>query len=840
MKFLKDSVYRNIQSRELFWKLLANYKIYILKVKNFINNCLLYKEKKSNDLQSSIKIFQIGAIQLISSIILFLFITTIESIIQTHLPSVHQLGVNYTDKILKLFNSSNSLTKETYLNFMGGISSILGVFLGLNFTAISFGFSQSSNYLTPTIKGLVLAEQMGKKHMQHITQLTILTFLLLLNVIAFNNFSLFSLIAVVFYLLIIISSFYDVSISSFLSGNPATLCYSIFIDLNKTLNRLKRDDQLNGSPEFQKYFRKLVIGNLNRISEVIEYALIRDANNISYLTNILENLYNQTMYYHSFKHKLKDDSPWFENIYVHNNWLEENDIQETLLNQFGSIPEPQKVPNHNWLEQRVEELTRVTLINYVEKNDIDSILEALIYIRERYIRQLAFTWKIEIAKSFYEMLQRTLYVLLERKDLDKLKRIQLAESISTISIDIIQQSLQRVANANENFLLDSIESLTTEIQNLNKSISVATLPKTTTHAKQILLQIKTENTIEGKPITPKWYISQNLAQTVASEVIDMFNELHSLLNFIDSISIKNAEPEIHFMLLQRKIELIKRLSGHRDYYSTKVNSLQQYRKVNDISIETFQKELNQKVYEDYLTKNFNEFAALLPKLFQPTINKEMPDFFGIAFTQLIEELFISIEDNNFEQYQNLLKQIASASILGRNRIIQTNGEVVDFRALQISFEPVLKVLDISSYAILASELYTDSRFAKETAKTWIEVLKLIDTTEFSGIKWLIDTYIITNNSVYFTKSHRRFDWERRLTLILEERRIISRNYNEKNQIMNELTPYLKTIGKYYSTSIIKWPEVFFSFLYYYEKDLQIELVQVTNFTYFSDLELEDC
>ena len=787
---------RDLECTEYYWIWRQKYRLCKFYVNKSIFKFYHFLHDKISAASTINTIIYSGLRSLILAILSFLLIIAFENLVFLYLPNLHSIGVSFTERILKLFNSSINLDQQKYIDFMGGLSSVAGVFLGLYFTVISVGIGPHLDKLSPNLRKLIVTEKTGSRYVDLLTVFTALTFLLWFNASTFNAFSVFSLFVVLIYALVLISAFYPLGQKSFFLADPPSLAMPLIEKIHTTLRKLQKTDSLYGDESFQSYFRNTISYEISSIEEILVLALEKDAKGKTYVSHIVQNLFSELLFYITFKQMIPKDSLWFQRVSKHDDWLYQDETRISMLKSIGAITEPKQLPDHNWLEKKIQAIIIQAVRHYVKVGDADGIIEVLSKCRVSIIVPLAYGWNIDSAIGFYKDFQNEIFKFIFNKDVDFEKRLAITESFAIMGVDIVQQSLQRVTE----------QSWHLRFKELAKSIraqkSLSTLdqwetPYVKRSYEELVTKIIFELQIERTVITPIWYIEQILAIESAKETKDLFEKLSTIVGDFqlpDTEKVDYQNAVICGLILQRQIEVISRIKSHQSYYTTYINNLKQYEKISDLKIEA-NLSIGTEKGELLLSKSYEQISDLLIPLFKTKRDDTVPDFFGIFYIQLIDQTYLLLKETNLQRIKPMFAKLLLAAMFAKERLSGEYENPSDSIAqFKISFDPVLDLMVLSGYAKLFSEMNDNALLFNFVVEAWGKTLKAMKI-ELDSTEWLVKCYQILRSDYRQTKAFaRRFHWERQFHDLLREKEYITDNFNYHQEPKSvPPTPFLKVL-----------------------------------------------
>lgn len=754
----------NFQCRDSYWRLRNSVRLGDFYTRRWFFNARLRIEQTQTTALDSWGIVRKALGSLAWALVLFFILSCAEPLMRRLFPGVHFLLVEFTDAFLDLVGSKPNMREESYSNFLGGVASVGGVFLGLYFTAVSIGVGQQIGTLSPRLRRLIVTERKGSFYIRLLTTLTALSFLLWANAAALNNFSYPAIVFVAGFGLLVITAFYPLGLQSFFLAEPSSIAIPVFQSIHVTLKRIRRNPGQSIHPSFDSFYRRQTVENLHTLEEIGALALSPQRIDRQQLSNVLGNLYNQVIYYLEFKHAIESTSQWYSRNRVHDDYLMVDDVKGSLLEQFGHIPMPEEQPNPDWLEHEVLSFTEVILKEFSLRKDIDGLTQIIVTIRN-YVAALSRRWELDSALAVYDVIKKHAEPICSDSTLSFLSRLGLVDAISGTQIDIIQQCLQQVVGENAN---DAIERLTDLVFGLPVDKRILILPKVKGQIENLVVKIAIEKKVEGKQFTPRWYVSQIIAQSYAEQVIELYTKLITipLTPAKDKKTLTADEASILAMHLQRVIEAVSRLKGQVVNYGSFAKELKKYEKIPDLVIPILDEKPSVVILEEILDKSFDLLGDLILPVFKDRRDKKLPDFFGLAYSQLIKELFMQISSNEFARFSKLYIKVLTAAFAARERLDGEYSHVQDvIQRTAVAHKPVMDLMVLGAHAAIYSEIHSNVSLKETVIEAWKVVLATFKLDQ----AWLKSVYILIDSDFRMRNfSQDRFAWQRELERKLRE------------------------------------------------------------------------
>lgn len=779
---------------ERYWRLRNIVGVVNFYVRRWAFNTQLQVEQTTTAASDSWAIIRGAISSLLWAVLLFFVLTGAEDIFRNYLPSVHGWSIKATNWLAQLFSSELKMNEEMYANLLGGVASVSGVFLGLYFTAISIGVGQQLGVLSPRVRHLIVTERKGSLYIKLLTTLTSLSFLLWANAATLGNTSYPAVLFIVVFSLFVVSAFYPLGLQSFFMADPNSIAIPVFQSIYGTLRRMHTRSLHSTHPSFDKYYRTKTISDLHLLQEIGNLALSTQRRDHAQLSVLLGNLYNQVLYYVDFKHSVESSSQWYSRTRLHDDLLMMDDVKGRMLEQFGHIPDPKEEPDPNWLEDAALTFTESILKDLHSRKDIDGFIELLPTIRA-FVGHLANRWEVDLALATYRLLKKYAEPVYNDSSLQFTTRLHLAEGTAILQIDIIQQCLQRVVSPK---ISEEVELLTDSVFRKRPSRLGLVLPAVKSQIENLRTRLSIEKQIEGSLFTPRWYVSQLIAKSYAEQVNILFDKLAAIPEvpkFDKEKASTYEDAAILIFITQYALQAATRLSGHEHYYSSFTAGLKAFEKIPDLPIGPFKDGANTANFNKTSGKAFDLLGDLLLPVFKEKRDKNLPDFFGLAYYQLANELFRLLKDNEHARFSALYPKVLAAAFFARERIMEEYGHLEDMTKVRFALEPIYDLMTIGSYAAFFSEIHSNRAFYDTTISAWSKVLKLLNV-KADKCEWLLAIYgIMRGDFRIISRASIRFYWEQQFREILEEQHFISRDRFSWREEENNgpTTPWLKAL-----------------------------------------------
>ncbi|MDR3559130.1 MAG: hypothetical protein P4L58_01870, partial [Candidatus Pacebacteria bacterium] len=307
--------------------------------------------------------------------------------------------------------------------------------------------------------------------------------------------------------------------------------------------------------------------------------------------------------------------------------------------------------------------------DYSKRKDV----EGLIYIASclrRYVDGLAARLEVGFALEVFQLLNKYTKPVYSDPELPCPSRLQLSDCTAILQIDIVQQSMLRIVDANPN---KEIEALADAVFKRNGRTPISTLPATKILVESLAAKVSSERDIEGRVISPRWYIAQLIARSFGEQVDKLFSQLTKIperpaADLPKPNNFENAAVEI--LIIQRNMEAVARLISHESKFVRFTQHLKEFEKIKDLPIKNMEEGAATNDFGETMDRCFDRLGDLLLPVFQHHRDIELPDFFGMTYFRLCNELFRQIQENEHARFKQLYPKVLAAAFFCPATVIE--------------------------------------------------------------------------------------------------------------------------------------------------------------------------
>jgi len=219
--------------------------------------------------------------------------------------------------------------------------------------------------------------------------------------------------------------------------------------------------------------------------------------------------------------------------------------------------------------------------------------------------------------------------------------------------------------------------------------------------------IRFEREVEGRQVTPAWFPRQLAARAAANlirKAVDLLlQEIQARVAERAREAAGGKEHAVAAAVVQGGLEFCNKTEHQAAGYKRAIEQLTELRRVKDEFWPPDPPDWRSQVssQERWLVALL---ANLTPSLAATSRENDEPDWFGHAYSLLVERLFRGLRDGDEELFAHLFPAFFDAAFAARDRIAAELGKRDWHVLLAFVTEPLVDLLEISGYTLLFSEL----------------------------------------------------------------------------------------------------------------------------------------
>ena len=720
------------------------------------------------------------------------------------------------------FPSSIKFDSDAVNTFLAAIASVTGVFLGLYFTAIA---GIASNFLlaaSQDVRRFFLTAPEGVQYVQTVALTGVISVFYIFIKAFGHTIHPASLIFLGLLTAYIVIRFWKVGSAVFNSLEPTDSLPRITQAIADPIKAVVPKGFKWKNPAIQNHERKLAAYQLTLFDNLINFGLssIKISNDqlivaITYVSYFLA-------FYSQQKRKIPTNSFWYKTKNKFESWNFADSTAVSIALQTGTTLQPKTIKDFTWFEEQNLDIALKIFSSFKGDERINFLFQGF----EKFV-EIAELYGEDLDEAGIKLLFKKLDTLtpsvygIKNKDLqDQSYKVQLAfvdtqGSLGVAALLGLSKFIREQSASKLSGLISKIDWLTDE-----GSIYLSGLPSgVVSRLESISSDLKNEIKIEGKILSPNWYIETLVVQRYLFCIQGYFNYVKSLhadyfkVKF-EKLLAENQLP-LAIQLVQRWREFTSKYSNMVFLLKKHVEELSSFHKVKDLPWVVFDFIKEQKEAGDREKEATGKMVELLPRLKDLGTGDDLPDYFGQALTMGVEACYEACEDNDPDRLKKIFPIVLNASLAAHEI---TRKKVADWgqeeSKIIYSTEPLANLFEISGFAKLYSELYENPSLWKPVEEAWDTYLSTIDAK--AGILFIavISKY---RDSIFkiMPQANLRAGWQIAFEHKLREHGFPvfpdSDAYNAHDKRPNHNSPLIRVLVRSGGISILSSPrDIFFA------------------------------
>lgn len=435
---------------------------------------------------------------------------------------------------------------------------------------------------------------------------------------------------------------------------------------------------------------------------------------------LAKNLIEDWRTYARLKPRLKPDSAWFAKVPRYKNLLALGYTEAIIHASTRTAPQPTLSADRLWLERRFTDRIG-NLLSFTLRPGMWTEGLKIVHSVEVLIFELGALLQLDEAIMLSETVSRELRAAVGRVGNDEqiqgvVSRNELAawakreEAIVEFDSQIYLQLLLGFAQSAVRF--ERVENFADYIQVSDSGASIwSVVPFRVAQQRQRLdVGISLERSLEGRTVTPAWWIDHEMARTLVESIVAGTERLlgHAqaglLSPLFDNLSVNEGNAPIVAQQSLAAMEFANKAQFHLPRLQRTVEHLTKFR--SERVAEASWGSVGDGPVEKMASVERDAsilLARAMPYLDSSPFEPERLDLFGLAYLHLFESLFQAVISEDETLAAALFPSVLLAADSARTRIGR-DFPAAESRLLALTaLDPLVGLMELSGYAYLLSE-----------------------------------------------------------------------------------------------------------------------------------------
>lgn len=650
----------------------------------------------------------------------------------------------YVIFIIAIFESFNYLfpikfnfDSEAIDALLTTIASISGVFLGLYFAAIS---AIAGNLLVRATQDVRRFFTLGPRTEQYVRTVALTGIISVLYLVAksfghdIHPFGLMFLAIVASYIII---RFWHISSDVFNALEPRDSFPWITKNIADSVKGATPPGFQWKRPYIQNHNRAVAAYNVELLNNLIDFGIKELKLSDRQLIIALQYLGGLLFFYSEEKSKIPTTSFWYKTKNQYESWTLADSAQIAMALNTGTTLYPKTIKDFTWFEEDVLDIGLKVLNLFIKEKKIGSAfqgLEVFVDVAENY----GADFNEQGIKMLFQKLEQTTDSVYSIK-VDDIRQQATKEQLAFIDTQgrLAIAALLGLAKYIDKTSCDDLSKTMSNIKWTSEKgdIYITGLPSAILpRLESISNDLQNEKIIEGKILSPEWYIKTLCFQQYLYSIQKYFNFLKSLHQDFFQTKLNSLLEKKQFplaaQLVQRWLEFSNKYKRLVGLLKKHVETCEQFHQLKDLPRASFDFNTEEKIAIDRDKEITDRMIRLLPKLKTIVIDEELPDYFGQALTMGLVACYRACEENEHERFKKIMPIVFDASLTAFDLIREKvkNWSQEDSKIIYSS-EPLINLLEISGYSKLYSELHQNPELWDVTKQLWDIYLNAVDAKQ---------------------------------------------------------------------------------------------------------------
>ena len=712
--------------------------------------------------------WKLSIFQILKSVLFVIFFLVIEGfLIQFGKQNWNNLP-NFIQRIYLILPviSETKDYSNLIIPFLSIIASVNGLILALFFPIITSIITAAFVKVPGDVRFLLLKEPNTQNFIKNITFILSLSILSIFSIIIDHKpeiliLSLITLLSLRgFYYLI------KIGFGIFQYFDPSSLTKIIIQDIYKNFQYATVKGRYYKDKNFQHNYYLYTYKSIEQLKILIGIITQENFLQSSSFRETINSILVFLEIYQENKYNIPLDSLWFQKTVKHQSPFTTNYFKKQLSLEFDTIIQPEQVSDFDWIEKSLINLIFDGLNDLSGDRKFETIyliLNNLGNISEK----IGLLYNINLLGVIILKCNQLIINLFPEKYNDEFSNnIDLSGQYMNLGIlECYFKIYQRfelgmfkkcilLENTNFRSLIDNLHPKFNKLEGLNINSIVPSLKTSLLKIKEL---IDNEKSIEGKIVTPSWFIIQYAASDYILDFKNVMDKLSKSFELysqtISFFETNNNKSYASFCQLLG----IENLTFQNKHFERTFEIIRNF-DVLKKNVDTTWIPLNFDIWTDNFTKiRISYLVDLSGNLLYLTYLKksdELPDIFGQAYSIISKELNEAMFYKNSSLFSTLFNTFLPSAIIAAENLLKeakVKDQSIDWQ-IKVSNQTIFDLLDICGIALIYSELYNDDSYKMTIFSTWDRYFELMNSQdpiyERRSIESFVLRYSMAQNHLY--------------------------------------------------------------------------------------------
>lgn len=292
--------------------------------------------------------------------------------------NINWVGNNIIGRILL-----HPLSEDAYVAMLTAITGVMGVFLGLYFTAVSTVISNAYSSASGDVRELILKDRLGNKYVKLLAFLTALSVVLL----AFSAMKIAPPLRLAILVLVALSclaifAFVNLGVRMFFLSDPTLFFETLSTELMKWVSCATARGYQWQNTSFQAHYRKQALKVVTTLTTLAKISGKKPELQGESHPRLLKNLLALTSVYYDEKHLIPTNSGWYGRKLQHKQWYLSRSTELEMATQTDTPLVPSEIPDTTWLEDSLLDVIFKAFETDIKAGDFQTLYPKVINLQD--------------------------------------------------------------------------------------------------------------------------------------------------------------------------------------------------------------------------------------------------------------------------------------------------------------------------------------------------------------------------------------------------------------------------------------------------------------------------
>lgn len=614
---------------------------------------------------------------------------------------------------------------EARSNMYGTAAGVAGVFLGLYFTAVSVVASTTYARLPEDVRRLLTREKVGNLYIGAVSVLAAVALsFLALQAVGYNP-GLVSLALTAGLAVVAVLSFVVLGQRTFHFFDPARLVEPVAYDLYQLMHAVTSDGVHWNDPAFQQHYQQKAMRLLTTYHQVIAVTLQEAGTPGATAARLADRLLTLLEAYGTLKPRIPRDSRWYLRTLEHRAWATASASELELAEAMAMPLRPREVPDWLWVEVRIGRILGDISRALADRGQWEDLATIADRVQDTF-HALGMQFAVDEALQVLRWLRPTLFDQ-ARKAVVPSPGARVSEEVRAALavvdccglalLQILLGLSQRLQEMRVEAVAERVDEIPWERPG---EIYRRAVPLTVVEQfEAIHAGLEFEHAVEGRSLTPPWYLRQRaalgFAEFLAASVPALMHEFRATFGDGVRVMLADGQSLAAGQFLVRGLEVSEKLPRHLDSIQGFAEALLRLRRTDDdpwpdIDWAGLRKEVHQ-----LRTELAQAMVRAAPELASWPAGPELPDYFGFCSTTLARTCHAALVERQPQLFQAIFPPFVDVAIQAYERTREHLQGEDPVKLFLLMTDPLVDLLELSGYALIYGDLDGQPYFQTVTA-----------------------------------------------------------------------------------------------------------------------------